>query len=75
MTIEHLELGIAQGWLQPLDRAFVQFLNRQSPNANQIVLLAAALVSQQLAKGAVYLDLQALSPAAAIVPTVAHVDA
>ncbi|MFM8341333.1 MAG: AAA family ATPase, partial [Methylomonas sp.] len=61
MTIEHLELGIAQGWLQPLDRAFVQFLNRQSPNADQIVLLAAALLSQQLAKGAVYLDLQALS--------------
>ncbi len=61
MTIEHLELGIAQGWLQPLDRAFVQFLNRQSPNANQTVLLAAALLSQQLAQGAVYLDLQALS--------------
>ncbi|MEY4209830.1 MAG: hypothetical protein RLZ92_208 [Pseudomonadota bacterium] len=61
MTIEHLELGIAQGWLQPLDRAFVQFLNRQSPNANPTVLLAAALLSQQLAQGAVYLDLQALS--------------
>ncbi len=61
MTIEHLELGIAQGWLQPLDRAFVQFLNRQSPNANSTVLLAAALLSQQLAQGAVYLDLQALS--------------
>ena len=61
MTIKHLELGIAQGWLQPLDRAFVQFLNRQSPNANSTVLLAAALLSQQLAQGAVYLDLQALS--------------
>lgn len=61
MTIEHLELGIAQGWLQPLDRAFVQFLNRQSANANSTVLLAAALLSQQLAQGAVYLDLQALS--------------
>ncbi len=61
MTIEHLELGIAQGWLQPLDRAFVQFLNRQSPSANPTVLLAAALLSQQLAQGAVYLDLQALS--------------
>ena len=44
MTIEHLELGIAQGWLQPLDRAFVQFLNRQSPSANPTVLLAAALL-------------------------------
>jgi exodeoxyribonuclease V alpha subunit len=55
-----IEQGIAQGWLKPLDRAFVQFLLTQSPQANQWVLLAAALVSHQLGAGEVYLDLAAL---------------
>ena len=59
-VMESIEQGVAQGWLKPLDRAFVQFLLSQSPHANQLMLLAAALVSHQLAIGEVYLDLAAL---------------
>ena len=59
-VMKSIEQGIAQGWLKPLDRAFVQFLLTQSPQANQVVLLAAALVSHQLGTGEVYLDLVAL---------------
>ena len=59
-VIGYLDHWIAQGWLSPLDRAFVGFLQTQSPNASDRVLLAAALVSHQLAAGEVFLDLAGL---------------
>lgn len=58
-----LERWVERGWLSHLDRAFVRFLVSQYPATNKIpdrVLWAAALLSRQLATGAVYLDLARL---------------
>ncbi len=46
-----------KGWMRSLDRAFVRFLNREAPQKSGEVLLAAALVSHQLGRGHVCLDL------------------
>lgn len=51
----------ARGWLSRLNRAFVRFLRDQDQNASDEVLWAGALVSHQLDRGEVYLDLQRLS--------------
>ena len=59
-VLAYLDQYRLQGWLRPLDRAFVSFLHKQAPDANELVLLAAALVSHQLGAGEVYLDLEAL---------------
>ena len=47
-----------RGWMRSLDRAFVRFLNREVPQNSGEVLLAAALVSHQLGRGHVCLDLK-----------------
>ena len=52
----------AQGWLKALDVAFAEFLHSQSATVDSLVLQAAALLSQQLGQGEVYLDLTALNP-------------
>jgi len=57
-TIDH---WIARGWLSHLNRAFVRFLLDQDQNASETVLWAGALVSHQLDRGEVYLDLEQLS--------------
>jgi len=48
------------GWLRPLDRAFAGFLKACRPDSPDLVLLAAALVSHQLGRGHVCLDLEAV---------------
>ena len=57
--IELLEQWVARGWLRDLDLAWVRFLHEEVPSAGAPVLLAAALVSHQLGRGHVCLDLQA----------------
>ncbi len=49
----------ARGWLRPIDIAFAGFLRREAPDAHGLLLLAAALVSHQLGRGHVCLDLAA----------------
>lgn len=58
-TLLALDAWIAQGWLTQLNRAFVRFLQQQG-ESYPLVLWAAALVSHQLERGEVYLDLAAL---------------
>src|SRR5471032_3478720 len=52
-----LERWVERGWLRALDRAFVAFLSELDPDADSLVLLAAALTSHQLGQGHVCLDL------------------
>lgn len=47
-----------RGWLRALDRAFTGFLAERCPEAEPLVLLAAALASHQLGHGHVCLDLR-----------------
>lgn len=51
-----LEAWTARGWLRPIDKAFVIFLNRQDPSASSVMLLGAALASHQLGRGHICLD-------------------
>lgn len=48
---------VERGWLRALDKAFVTFLHELVPDADPLVLLAAALTSHQLGHGHVCLDL------------------
>ncbi|MDY0374814.1 MAG: exodeoxyribonuclease V subunit alpha [Desulfobacterium sp.] len=59
-VLELIETWTTLGWLRPLDRAFVLFLNRQGRNEDWLVLLGAALVSHQLSRGHICLDIAAL---------------
>lgn len=59
-VFEHLDFWIAQGWLSQLNRAFAKFLLEQEPTANPAVIWAGALVSHQLDRGEVFLDLEKL---------------
>jgi exodeoxyribonuclease V alpha subunit len=52
-----LDAWMGHGWIRPLDLAFTRFLHRQQPDTGGLVLLAAALVSHQLGRGHVCLDL------------------
>lgn len=51
---------IARGCLSQLDKAFAGFLHDQDTHASDLVLWAGALISHQLGRGEVYLDLQKL---------------
>ena len=53
-----LDQWVAQGWLRELDVAFIRFLHEEVTDANAATLLAAALVSHQLGRGHVCLDLR-----------------
>lgn len=55
-----IDKWIARGWLTHLNRAFVRFLLDQDNNAGDALLWAGALVSHQLDRGEVYLDLEKL---------------
>jgi exodeoxyribonuclease V alpha subunit len=59
-SIKSIDKWVSLGWLSHLDRAFVRFLLDQEPAANNFVLWGAALVSNQLSRGEVYLDLEKL---------------
>jgi exodeoxyribonuclease V alpha subunit len=59
-VVEHIKRWVGLGWLSQLDRAFVRFLLEQEPSASDLVLWAGALVSHQLGRGEVYLDLEKL---------------
>lgn len=48
---------VERGWLRALDKAFVAFLAELAPEADPLVLFAAALTSHQLGHGHVCLDL------------------
>ncbi|GHC17072.1 exodeoxyribonuclease V subunit alpha [Aidingimonas halophila] len=52
-----LDQWVERGWLRALDRAFVDFLHREVPDAPAPLLLAAALASHQLGRGHVCLEL------------------
>jgi len=59
-VLEHVDDWIGLGWLSHLDRAFVRFLQDQEPEVDDLVLWAGALVSHQLGRGEVFLDLDKL---------------
>ncbi|QOL14711.1 exodeoxyribonuclease V subunit alpha [Dickeya dianthicola] len=54
-----LDQWVGCGWLRELDRALVRFLHQECPDAPPLLLLGAALVSYQLGRGHVCLDLAA----------------
>ncbi len=55
--VQLFERWVERGWLRALDKAFVGFLHELDPQADPLVLLAAALTSHQLGHGHVCLDL------------------
>ncbi len=55
-----LEAWVSMGWLRPLDGGFAEFLKSQAPDTPEPVLLMAALVSHQLGRGHICLNLEAL---------------
>ncbi|UOK39563.1 exodeoxyribonuclease V subunit alpha [Pseudomonas palleroniana] len=55
--VQLLDRWVERGWLRALDKAFVGFLHELDPQADPLVLLAAALTSHQLGHGHVCLDL------------------
>ncbi|MEQ1529477.1 MAG: exodeoxyribonuclease V subunit alpha [Methylococcales bacterium] len=58
--LEKMDQWIALGWLSHLNRAFVRFLLDLDHEASDAVLWAGALVSHQLDRGEVFLDLENL---------------
>lgn len=56
-VLHQLQQWVGVGWLRGLDRALVLFLLDMQPDAEPLVLLAAALASHQLGHGHVCLDL------------------
>ncbi|MCG2593439.1 exodeoxyribonuclease V subunit alpha [Ramlibacter sp. XY19] len=64
--LEQLARWVEAGWLRDLDQAFAAFLAREAPDADPLLLLAAALASHQLGRGHACLELAAtLADAAA----------
>ena len=59
-VLKNIDKWISLGWLSHLDRAFVRFLLDQETAASDLILWAGALVSHQLGRGKVYLDLEKL---------------
>ena len=55
-----LETWISLGWLRPLDGGFADFLKTEKPDTPEVVLLMATLVSHQLGRGHICLDLETL---------------
>jgi exodeoxyribonuclease V alpha subunit len=55
-----LEAWVSLGWLRPLDGGFAEFLKTEEPDTPEPVLLMATLVSHQLGRGHICLDLNAL---------------
>ena len=55
-----LDQWVSWGWLRSVDRALVRWQLRQQPDTPAVVLLLTALVSHQVGRGHVCLDVQAL---------------
>ena len=55
-----LSAWVERGWLRPLDRALARFFQELAPQAAAPALLGAALVSHQLGRGHICLDLGAV---------------
>jgi exodeoxyribonuclease V alpha subunit len=60
-VLAKIDRWVEEGWLSQLNRAFARFLWQLEPNAGDAVLWAGALVSHQLDRGEVYLDLESLT--------------
>ena len=60
IVMHDIEYWLERGWLSRLDSAFVHFLHDQEHNASDKLLWAGALLSHQLGRGEVYLDLDKL---------------
>lgn len=58
-VFEALDHWVEADWLRALDRSLAAFFSRLSPDADPLVILAAALASHQLGRGHACLDLQA----------------
>ena len=58
-ALQLLERWCAAGWLREVDRVFADFLLREAPDADGLLLLGAALASHQLGRGHVCVDLAA----------------
>lgn len=56
--IELLECWVTRGWLREVDLALVRFFVTEVPDTCPALMLAAALVSHQLGRGHVCLDLE-----------------
>ncbi|NOT10555.1 MAG: exodeoxyribonuclease V subunit alpha [Methylococcaceae bacterium] len=59
-ALEKIDQWIGLGWLSHLNRAFARFLLDQDQQAADAVIWVGALVSHQLDRGEVYLDLEKL---------------
>ena len=57
--LAELQDWVDRAWLRELDRSFAAFLAQQAPDADRLLILAAALVSHQLGRGHACLDLEA----------------
>lgn len=60
-VMAQIEHWVNQGWLSRLDLAFAKFLQDMEPQADDVLLWAGALVSHQLGRGEVFLDLEKLA--------------
>lgn len=60
-ALSALQQACDAGWIRPLDLAFARFLAQLQPQAEGLLLLAAALVSRQLGHGHICLPLSGLS--------------
>ncbi|MGD9942919.1 MAG: exodeoxyribonuclease V subunit alpha [Burkholderiaceae bacterium] len=58
--LRELQRWVERGWLRELDRSFAAFVAQQSPAADTLLILAAALTSHQLGRGHACLDLAAV---------------
>lgn len=56
-VLDAMHRWVAHGWLRELDRSFAGFLSRHAPDANPLLILAAALASHRLGRGHACLDL------------------
>jgi len=59
-VLAQLRAWVDAGWLRELDHVFAAFLTREAPDADPMLLLAAALASHQLGRGHACLDLEAV---------------
>ncbi|REC95825.1 exodeoxyribonuclease V subunit alpha [Kushneria indalinina] len=55
---QQLERWVAVGWLRPLDAHLARFVSAREPGGDPLVTLSAALVSHQLGRGHICLDLE-----------------
>ncbi|MFT0211175.1 exodeoxyribonuclease V subunit alpha [Pseudomonas sp. F1_0610] len=57
LSLQLLNQWVDLGWLRPLDKAFADFLWQLDPSVSGLTLIASALVSFQVSRGHICLDL------------------